>query len=220
MSLERLDWDSDFWQRGIYRATVADDLVPLPADCDSAWLLLPAELQSEIHHAELVGAHVMDIRVQYVSPVEPNMAIFRPAGERDIEDLAKIARVAFRGLTRFYADPAFEDDLCDDLYEGWFRQNVADPLVDVLMVGDGNGPAGFVTVQMRESISSIVLIAVAERAKGLGMGVNLAKAAIEWSDRHGIDQIDVVTQGCNIPAQRTFQRAGFALESTGIWLHK
>lgn len=219
-SAELLTWDTEFWSKRIARgnSSYLDDWArenTIGCMC----LLIPATDQADIHRAEANGARVMDIRVKYERETGPAVAVYRKAIERDIEPLAKIARTAFRGLTRFYADPHFDDERCDDLYENWFRENAEDAFVDVLMIGDGDGPAGFVTVKMDTEEAAIVLIAVADRARGRGMGTNLANAAIEHARSSGIPRITVVTQGCNIPAQRAFQHAGFVLESTDVWLH-
>ncbi|MEK9660360.1 MAG: DNA polymerase III subunit gamma/tau, partial [Alphaproteobacteria bacterium] len=45
--------------------------------------------------------------------------------------------------------------------------------MDVLMIGDGGGPAGFVTVKMDDQEASIVLIAAAERVRGREMAEKL-----------------------------------------------
>ncbi len=214
------EWDSKFWGANIGRAdhepVVGDPLV------DCAWFLIPATDHDAIHTEEEFGAQFMDFRVEYARETGPEVGIARPInGFDDIEPLAKIARTAFRGMTRFYADWRLPDDRCDDLYEGWFRENAADNDVEVLMVGDGLGPAGFVTVKMVPGDeASIVLIAVAEHARGRGIGENLTRAAVNHAHHAGIPRISVVTQGCNIPSQRAFQAAGFRVESSSVWLHK
>jgi dTDP-4-amino-4,6-dideoxy-D-galactose acyltransferase len=52
------------------------------------------------------------------------------------------------------------------------------------------------------------------------MGINLTRAAVDWAYREKFDAISVVTQGCNIVAQRTFQRVGFITNNVHVWLHK
>ncbi len=210
-------WDSAFWGVTIGRTDHWPRSDDLTVDC--AWLLAPATEQEVIHQAENQGARFMDLRVEYARETQPQIAISRKINDDDVEALAAIARTAFRGLSRFYADARLPWDRCDALYEGWFRENVADPDVDVLMVGDGRGPAGFVTVKMAPE-ASIVLIAVAESARGHGMGDNLARAAVNHAYDAGIPSISVVTQGCNIPSQRAFTSAGFRIRSSSVWLHK
>jgi dTDP-4-amino-4,6-dideoxy-D-galactose acyltransferase len=211
------EWDSKFWGAKIGRA---DHEAVIGAALDCVWFLLPATDHEAIRAEEEFGARFMDFRVEYARDTGPEVGIARGITDVDVDELAAIARTAFRGLTRFYADPRFADSRCDDLYEGWFRENAADPDVEVLMVGDGGGAAGFVTVKMVPGHeASIVLIAVAEHARGRGMGENLTRAAVNFAYQSGIPRISVVTQGCNIASQRAFQAAGFRIESSSVWLH-
>ncbi len=217
------EWDSEFFGARIGRAEHEPIIGDERVDC--AWLLIPATDYEAIHTEEEFGAEFMDFRVEYARETGPEVGIARPITDHDVDDLAAIARTAFRGLTRFYADRRLPDERCDDLYEGWFRENAADPNVEVLMVGDGGGPAGFVTVKMvpgpeaSDVPASIVLIAVAEHARGRGLGENLTRAAVNLAHHAGFPRISVVTQGCNIPSQRAFQAAGFRIESSSVWLH-
>jgi dTDP-4-amino-4,6-dideoxy-D-galactose acyltransferase len=212
-------WDTGFWGATIARTDYVTDLSHATG-VDCAWSLFNAGDFDSIHEAEERGAQFMDFRVMYARETGPEVGIARAINPDDVDALAAISRTAFRGLTRFYADPNFPDDRCDDLYEGWFRENVADPLVAVLMVGDGRGPAGFVTIRLSAEEASIVLIAVDEGARGRGIGENLTRAAVNHVYHAGIPRITVVTQGGNIPSQRAFQAAGFRVESSSVWLHK
>lgn len=205
-------WASEFWGKRIFRG---DD-----PDCDCACILLPATDQAAIQQAEEFGAKFMDVRVELARATGPEVAISRPAYADDVDALASIARTAFRGLTRFYADIWFRDERCDDMYEAWLRSSCDGWAAKVLMVGDGSGPAGFVTIHDDGDSASIGLIAVAEHVRGQKMGSNLTRAAVNWAYRFGFPRITVVTQGANVPAQRAFQSAGFVTESTDIWLHK
>jgi ribosomal protein S18 acetylase RimI-like enzyme len=211
-------WDSAFWGVKIGRAEHEPVVGDVAVDC--AWFLIPATDHDAIQAEEEYGAQFMDFRVEYARDTGPEVGIARPITTADVDELAAISRTAFRGLSRFYADPRFDDERCDDFYEGWFRENVVDDAVDILMVGDGGGPAGFVTIDLRTEVASIVLIAVAEHARGRGIGANLARAAVNHAYHLGIPKISVVTQGCNIPSQRAFTAAGFRIESSSVWLHK
>ncbi len=212
------EWDSAFWRVKIGQAEHLPDANPHGFDC--AWLLIPATDQGRIQQAEEHGAFLTDIRVEYARTTSPEVGISRPAAAADMDALAGIARTAFRGLTRFYADPFLNDLRCDYLYEGWLHENFDDPLVAVLMVGDGDSPAGFVTVKFDGDLASIVLIAVAEQHRGRGLGLNLTHAAVNYAYLRGFPKISVVTQGCNMASQRAFQAAGFRITEAAVWLHK
>jgi ribosomal protein S18 acetylase RimI-like enzyme len=69
-------------------------------------------------------------------------------------------------------------------------------------------------------LGSIGLIAVDERRRGAGIGVLLARAAVDWCTAHGAETMSVVTQVRNTQALRTFERVGFVVHEVGLWFHK
>lgn len=218
---EMMAWDTEFWGVPMGRAFSTNDLgnwaVANSVGC--LCLLIPLSDQADIHRAESDGYRLMDVRVRYERETAEAVNLCKRAGADDLDTLAVISRTAFRGLTRFYADERFDRDRCDDLYEGWFWENAADPDVEILMRADASGPCAFVTVRMGDE-AQIVLIAVADRLRGKGIGANLARAAIDRAHTFGASTISVVTQGCNIASQRAFTHAGFRLTNADAWLHK
>jgi ribosomal protein S18 acetylase RimI-like enzyme len=219
---ELLTWDTEFWGTRVGRAFDPDiDKWAIDNTIGCMCLLIDAEDHKAIHRAEQNGARLMDTRIEFVRQTGPEVAISRSVRDEDVDYLAEIARTAFRGLTRFYADPRFADSRCSELYETWLRSSVNGWAKEVRMVNDGIGPAGFVTIHDDgEHRASIGLIAVAKRARSRGVGLNLTKAAVDWAYHEGFTDISVVTQGCNDAAQRTFQRAGFVTSNVAVWLHK
>lgn len=215
---ELLTWDSEWWGARIGRSADVADLDAAGFDC--LWLLVPGANHDDLHEAELLGAQIMDVRVELdcIPTARPIEA--RPVKRPDIALLAAIARTAFRGMTRFYADPRLPDDRCDDLYENWLRDSADGWATEILVVGDGRGPAGFVTIHRNDDNASIGLIAIAEHVRERGVGQSLASSAIGWAAQDGAKRMTVVTQGCNVPAQRAFQAAGFRTSQTDVWLHR
>ncbi len=218
---ELLHWDTEWWNVRIGRGYSADlDRWAEQNMIGCMWLLITSNAQQDIHRAEANGARMMDIRVELARMTSPMPAVSRPATDKDMDALAAISRTAFRGLTRFYADPMLPDDRCDDLYENWLRTSPgwAAEILTIVDV-DFNQPLGFITIHVDGDEASIGLVAVAERGRGKGIGINLTAAAVNWAWEQNIPQIKVVTQGCNIPAQRVFQHAGFVTTKTDVWLH-
>lgn len=222
---ELLAWDSEFWgvrvaRGGLSNGRLSLDQWAIQNTVGCLCLLIPAHDHAALRRAEDGGARLVDVRVQYGRDTGPEVAVSRAAMPDDTPGLVAIARTAFRGLTRFYADPRFPDDRCDDLYETWLRSSLDGWAATVLMIGDGSGPAGFVTVHVDDNVASIGLIAVAERARGRRLGSGLTRAAVDWAHKQGVPRITVVTQGCNLASQRAFQRAGFVTEKVDVWMHK
>jgi dTDP-4-amino-4,6-dideoxy-D-galactose acyltransferase len=220
-SAELLTWDSEFWSVRIGRANTLMDEWAMQNTVGCMWLLIPAADQAGVHRAESAGARVMDVRVKLARGTSPEFMKAREVEPRDTDALVGIARKAFRGLTRFYADPRFPDERCDDLYENWVHDSLAGWAAEILVAEDRKGRVqGFITVHLDADVASIGLIAVAEQARGKGIGLDLTRSAAHWAFMHAANTITVVTQGVNIPAQRCFQRAGFVTTQTDYWLHQ
>lgn len=214
-------WDTEFWNVRIGRGSGPGlDQWAKDNAIGCMCLLVPAADHADIHRAEEQGFRMMDVRVEFHAVTGPRVAVSRTVAAQDVDALAAISRTAFRGLTRFYADPRFDNQRCDDLYETWLRSSCDGYAAEVLMIGDGGGPAGFVTIHADGPGASIGLIAVDQRVRKKGMGANLARAAVNWAYEQRIPEMSVVTQGCNLPAQRAFAAAGFAPYATDVWLHK
>jgi dTDP-4-amino-4,6-dideoxy-D-galactose acyltransferase len=190
---------------------------------DCLYLLASADDPASIHAAERVGFCVMDLRVELRRPAAGNG---RPSGVREAREedrgpLRAIARTSHR-ITRFYADPNFADSRCDDLYDTWITRSLDGWADGVLVVEAADRAAGYVSCHLGEGerLGSIGLIAVAEAARGEGLGLALTLGAVAWCRGRGMDEMSVVTQGRNVAALRTFEQAGFRVSSVAVWLHK
>lgn len=218
---EVLGWDTEFWGVRVGRAYSSDiDQWAKENMVGSICLLLSADDTGEIQAAEQRGFRFMDIRVTLGRKIDSwrqyELANARPHAEDDIDKLVRIARESHR-ITRFYADPRFPNERCDDLYETWIRSSCAGWADQVLVVGDADG---YVTLHVSDGVASIGLIAVDEKSRGQGFGLELLRGAIDWCKARELECITVVTQGRNIAAQRLFQRCMLRVTNTEVWLHK
>lgn len=175
------------------------------------------------HVAEAGGFRLMDLRAELRRPAggDDTIGDLRAARPEDSDALRAIARSS-HGVTRFYADPGFPDERCDDLYDTWIARSL-EGWADGVLVAEADGrPAGYVSCHLDGAAraGSIGLIAVDADARRGGMGVALSRAAVAWCRERGAEEMSVVTQGRNAAALRTFQRAGFLVDSIGLWFHK
>lgn len=215
-----LSWDSEFWGVKIARASHPDvDQWALDNTVGCVCLLLDAADTDAIHDAEAHGFRMMDVRVTMEATEDVDRPYAEPAGAGDIDALAELARRSHR-ITRFYADPRFDNERCDDLYEGWIRNSFDGWADAVCVVGPIGAPTGYVTVHVDGETSSLGLIAVDSAARLKGHGLALVRAALWEAWSRGAERMTVVTQGRNVAAQRVFQRAGFAVTSTQLWFHR
>lgn len=218
-SVELLEWDSEFWGVRIARVD-SPDIDEWARDFGIAcvYYLAPAEDAGAARAAEEAGFRLTDVRVELARPSERSDAPVRPHEDGDVERLRAIARVN-HGDTRFYADPNFADERCDDLYETWIRRSCEGWADAVLVAGEAE-PVGYVSLHMRGDSGSIGLIGVDALARGRGVGEALVRGAVDWCAAEGLARCTVVTQGRNVAAQRLFQRCGFRTSSLGLWFHK
>lgn len=144
----------------------------------------------------------------------------RPATAEDEAPLRELARSNHR-ITRFYADPRFPDDRCDELYATWISRSL-EGWADAVLVAEAEGrSAGYVSLHRLEwGWGSIGLIGVAPDARGGGVGRRLVEGAVAWSREQGLERVTVVTQARNVPALRLFESCGFRMADLGLWFHK
>jgi dTDP-4-amino-4,6-dideoxy-D-galactose acyltransferase len=222
-----LPWDTAFWGVRIGRVEKTT-LTPERARAVDEWaraneiacvyfLASSADPPTAFAAAE-AGWRLVDIRVELVHGLdESEKNALLPASEDDLPELRAIARVSHRD-TRFYADPRFADDRCDDLYGLWLERSLEGWAEVVLVAGRVDG---YVTCHVDDrGRGSIGLIAVDERARGRGVGQDLVRGAVGWFSERGLRDAAVVTQGRNVAAQRTFQRCGFRTAAVDLWFHK
>lgn len=227
---ELLEWDTEFWGKRIgrvadaaldrERARAVDEWAEAN-DVECLYFLAAGDDPASVHAAEEAGFRLMDVRVELACRVQGSSLAetVREARDEDEGTLRAIASSS-HGVTRFYADPNFPDDGCDALYDTWIRRSL-EGWADCVLVGEVDGhAAGYVSCHLDGTTGSIGLIAVDETARGHGLGVDLARSAIAWCAGRGAGQMTVVTQGRNVPALRTFQRAGFLASSLHFWFHK
>jgi dTDP-4-amino-4,6-dideoxy-D-galactose acyltransferase len=220
-----LPWDSEFWGFGIARvegnsldAARAGEVEEWARarDVRCAYFLAGGGDHASAAVAAARGYRLVGVRVELDrAPAHGGEAISRWR-EQDLPRLRAIARMSHRD-TRFYADRNFDDDRCGDFYETWIARSCEGWANEVLVVGQAEG---YVSCHLSDGVGSIGLIAVAEDARGRGFGLDLVRAAAAWLTEAGAERLTVVTQGHNIAAQRTFQRAGYRTADTALWFHR
>jgi dTDP-4-amino-4,6-dideoxy-D-galactose acyltransferase len=188
-------------------------------DVTCLYFLADSRDAATAHAAEAAGFRLMDVRVELRRPAAAEaLEGVRDARPEDRDVLRAIARGS-HGITRFYADPNFPDERCDDFYDTWISRSLEGWADGVLVAEHVGRPAGYVSCHLGPP-GSIGLIAVDESARGGGLGVVLARAAVGWSAARGVETMSVVTQGRNAQALRTFERAAFRVHSLELWFHK
>ncbi len=220
VNVELMEWDTEFWGVPVARTTGPSGISEWAAmnSVGMVCLLVDSHEPEQAQEAEERGFRFMDIRVQLETRCFPSPQTVRLAKAEDTDRLCDLAREAFV-LTRFYADPRFDDSLCGELYATWTRNLCEGD--DLVLVADRDGvPVGYVTVHKEGRTAKIGLIAVAADWRGQQIGRELMLGATDWAWSRGCDLMVVVTQGRNIGAVRTFESCGFKVTDTSLWFHK
>lgn len=216
--LERLDWDSQF-----FGFTVARVVAPAMSDAEAQSIAASADAigarciyflsddSASWRSAAAAGFDPIDIRVQ-LTRTGAIADAQRTLGTRaDADEVVDIVREGAFRQSRFFQDPRFPRDKSAELFEIWARRGLRES--DWFTVRE---PGGFVTC----GPSSIQLVAVAEKARGRGLGQSLVAGALAEFAARGVREITVVTQGANLNAQRLYVHAGFRPTACALWLHR
>lgn len=170
--MERLPWDSAFFDRGIARldAVVRPGVSRGPRDrVDAEALALARALEtaaarginyvfSTVEASDLAsirllsgaGFELIETRCHYHKALsEPPRDRFpvRLAGPTDVESLARAARMMVNHFDRFHSDLAIPEKDADRLMEQWVRASILDGFADATIVPDEPDPEAFCTAK-------------------------------------------------------------------------
>jgi dTDP-4-amino-4,6-dideoxy-D-galactose acyltransferase len=226
----RLEWDSEFFQKRIARATPehvsTESLREIRAWCaanriDCLYLLAAADDAHTVRELEDSGFHFVDIRTTLetrLKDLRPKTVGFREARPDDVPTLRAIAGVSYLD-SRFYNDGHFPEERCRALYETWIEKSVNGWAQAVLVAEWADEPVGYITCHLSPSVAEIGLLGVSAKVQGKGLGSQLIWESLSWFKDRGANEVTVVTQGRNVRAQRVYQKAGFCTRSLQLWYH-
>ena len=231
-----LPWDTEFFGFRVGRVQgphlTESEMAVIDDECRRAgtrllYFLSPGDDDASAETAQRWGFRLVDVRVTLeravtrVPEAPESRVVIRGHLGSDLDALRAIARNSFTD-SRYYHDPGFSRERCDALYEEWITRDCAGRAEKVLVAETPLGISGFLTCHHQAGTADgrIGLVGVAEAARGSGVGRALIRAAQAWFEGAGAKRVLVTTQGRNTGAQRSYQRAGFVTEATGIWFHK
>lgn len=230
----RLEWDSTFFGKSIatarpsaWDAAAFDRALAWCAErsIDCLYLLADAADAPTRRLAEERGFRLVDVRLTFETALDaapraaPAPAV-RLARAEDVAALRALAAESHR-QTRFWADPRFERERCAELYATWVEKSVAGYAERVWVAEFEGRVAGYLTCHLREGgAGEIGLVAVAESARGRGLGGALVERGLAWFAEQRCARVSVVTQGASLGAQRLYQSAGFRSSAVELWYHR
>jgi ribosomal protein S18 acetylase RimI-like enzyme len=221
VDVTRLSWDSALFDLEVGRAVVRSGETVDDARASEAFGVFQLVYVFSEDVLELHGLQLFDTKLIFARPtqwidVPPGGAIQIDTFDGAREDMGQLCELAVRSgeYSRFRLDPAIPAGKFEELYNEWITKSVTGELAfDVLVARRAGTIVGLTTVGEKPDLAEIGLVAVAEEARGSGIGGALIREAIVRARRRGFRAIQVATQQANVPAVRLYERAGFTLNS-------
>lgn len=220
--IEKLNWDSEFFGKSIWRInksiSSSEDLKNVTEEMinrevDLAYYSSPYSLEDLCNDEQVYDISLVDKKVTYSKEIDPKVAsdssivIYQekfPSNE--LIDLAIQSGI----YSRFNIDTRIGWKKYQKLYTEWIINSVNKQLAkEVLVYCEGNLVRGFVTLNEKDLIADIGLIATNVDHRGKGIGKKLMRSAEYWFARHNYTRIQVVTQFDNLGACKLYESCGY-----------
>lgn len=121
--------------------------------------------------------------------------------------------------SRYKLDTRFNEECFEKLYIDWISNSVdKDFATDVLVASVKDEDVGLLTYKISDNTSTIGLLAVAAKHRGLHIGKHLMHSYQE-SLPPEVAKLKVVTQGANQIARRYYDSCGYSIEDTSYTYH-
>jgi dTDP-4-amino-4,6-dideoxy-D-galactose acyltransferase len=225
LSLQRLEWDTEFFGFGVGRLAgpfesidALSDALQAAAENGTRLVYGACDHKDNASHyiALAVGGRFVDAKRTYeldLTSIQPTRINIAEAGDdanthRQLRDLAWQAAE----FSRFHLDTALPEGSWKHMYSLWMQNSITGKLADAVLVERGGDRIiGMITISHREQCGQIGLFAVDREWRGRGIGRRLLDASIQKCSAAGCKKLQVITQGNNLAACRSYEHAGFQL---------
>lgn len=220
--IERLSWDSDFFNYPVGRINVGEkfDLQQFNSEAKDFSLVY---ILSQTDLAEITFFNLVDRKLIFCKQLEKNSfdsgIIEYDSEKHDFNELLNLAFLSGK-FSRFRLDQGFKANEFERLYRQWIENALSDNETSVLLHVEGEVITGFVSVETKANKAArIGLIAVSEVFQGRRIGLKLVQAACSLAYQKGNSELEVVTQADNQAAVNLYQKSGFSLISSTFIYH-
>lgn len=136
------------------------------------------------------------------------------------QDLLGLAEVLGE-TSRYFKDLRIPRENGLKVYQNWLHNSLYNGYAnDVVLAMKSGSLAGIHTLKWKNGKGIVDLIGVQPRHQQHGLGRALLQAGLRTFAANGIDCVEVVTEGENVPASRFYQKNGFLLRSVQLVWHK
>jgi len=165
----------------------------------------------------------VDKKTTFVKKVNPKLkahaSIFTYNEKIPTDKLVKLA-IQSGVYSRFNVDTKIGRDKFEELYRIWVTKSVEREIAkDVIVYVHDNETAGYLTIGEKNNRADLGMGSVDSQYRGMGFGRVLFENAEKRAFDLGYTQIQIVTQGNNIPACQLYESIGYTIESIDYFYH-
>lgn len=230
MKIERLDWDSTFFNYNVGRIIVNENQsINLPEflldskEYKLVYIFSKLSLHNELFklvdekvvlHKEL-SSNNCNLPSDFYTISSFDKLIHN---QQELEILALESGI----YSRFNIDENFKSGEYNKLYLTWIALSIEKKIAfDIIIVTNKDDSiVGFVTLNKKsESLVDIGLVAVLDGFRGKGIAKSLMNYALKKSFELGYKEIQVVTQINNINAMKLYESVGFKIKEKTFVYH-
>jgi spore coat polysaccharide biosynthesis predicted glycosyltransferase SpsG/ribosomal protein S18 acetylase RimI-like enzyme len=234
--VERLEWDSDFFELEIatlHPRRLTPSILRFALDAclseriDCLYFLADSSHEPTRKLADENGFRAVDERLTFLAsthelPATTHQADvhIRSGKSADGTQLAKIAGTSY-GASRYFHDGRFPEERCEQFYRDWIQKSLNGQFDDEVLVAECSGEiAGYISCRANTpNLGSIGLVGLDPNFRGRGIGKSLVKASLQWFKDRDLPRVEVVTQGRNEVARKLYESCGFVLHRVEKWYH-
>ena len=230
MSIQFLQWDSDFFECGVARLCI-DNECPIDSikkelieyessNLDVMYLFVKHNSNELISFLSSIGAVLYDHKVSFRKD-----SLIRELDDSDnaVTELKHLTQeavdvaVSSGVYSRFYLDPRFKPKQ-PLLYKQWISNCLEHRNSRVFGIIKDDVLSAIAGVSVSGEVGHLELIAVAPNCRRLGFAKRLIKTAEKYYLDSHVSTAEAVTQLNNIPACSTYRSCGYVLtETVDVW---
>lgn len=226
----KLDWDSDFFHFNICKLIGSieniEDLKSVEKTMDDynfklAYYSSAKELN--IDKMESLEIKLVDKKTTYVKNINSSL-LSHPliSSYESVIPSPKLLDLAIQSgiYSRFNVDKNIGKEKFEELYKLWIMRSVKREIAkEVIVYKHNNDIAGYLTIGEKNNRADLGMGAVDSNYRGKGIGRILFENAEKWSYDNGYKEIQIVTQGNNIPACKLYESLGYSVEKVEYFYH-
>ena len=227
MKLKRLKWDSEFFGLRIGRIDISFEAESHVLEKQFQYINEEFDLlYVSARHGlcfSAPGAKLVDQKVVYSMTIPncckpSNQVVLWDSFQGVTDDLLHLALLSGE-YSRFKTDEKLPLNSYERLYSRWIEQSVNHNLAtEVFCYMIENIPRGLVTLDFKNGVGTIGLVAIHEDFQRQGIGTSMMKHVISFVQQKKGHKVSVATQLDNVPACRLYEKNGFTMESVNdIW---